>query len=222
MTTTITSVDLVHTSIEAANGDYRQTRLYYMASDAVICPTCRRGFGQECQSTGGGNFTLVPTHKARRTRIADWSTEQRHTYGELVFQYRRSPWDAPAELVAEAEAAAKPIPAKDAKQPTPRGVRLSEKQAEEIERAAESGGKTWASTAHFHGDHQERQTVLSLVAKGIFSEGALSGDGYSRDYSLTDYGWQVYRQHRLVIRRLTCAQVDALIAQQQSTVRKAA
>ncbi|MEU8157989.1 hypothetical protein AB0B94_30420 [Micromonospora sp. NPDC048986] len=197
-----------------ANVDYRRTRAYYMASEAVICPTCKSGFGRQCQSTGGGNFAVVPTHKARLARIAGWSTEQRHTYGELVWQYRRTPWDAPAEVRAEAEAAAAPIPAKDTKQPTPKGVRLSENQAEEIERTAYNGGKTAAPTSHFHGDHHARQTIQALAAKGILAKGELTDDGYHREYTLTPFGWEVYRQHRLIIHRLSDEQIDAFIAQQ--------
>lgn len=201
-------------TVTAADTEYRWTRAYYMAEQAVTCPKCKAGFGRECESTGGGNSAVVPFHKPRRDRVAGWSTEQRHLYGELARRYCRRPWDAPADEVAAAEVAAAPIPAKAEKQPTPKGVRISNNQAEEIERAAYGGGKTSASTAHFHGDHQHRQTILALAAKGILAEGALSEDHYSREYTLTDFGWQVYRQHRLIIHRLTDEQINALIAQQ--------
>lgn len=176
-------------------------RAYYLADTAVICPKCNAGFGRSCESTGGGNGGPVATHKARRDRTAHWTEEQRHQFGQLVWRHRRDLWEAPADMVAEAEAAAKPIPAKTTKQPTPKGVRLSENQAEEIERAAANGGKTAAPTGHFHGDAADRQTVLSLHAKGILAKGELFDHGYHRRYTLTDFGWQVYRQHRLIIRR---------------------
>jgi hypothetical protein len=187
--------------IAAADVQYQRMRAYIMADQAVPCPKCKAGFGRSCESTGGGNGGPVATHKARFDRTAEWSEEQRQQFGELVRFHRRAPREAPADQVAAAEAAAKPIVEKLAKPATPKGVRLSENQAEEIERAAACGGKTSASTAHFHGDHQERQTINALRDKGILAEGDVSGDGYSRAYTLTDFGWQVYWQHRLIIRR---------------------
>jgi hypothetical protein len=209
---------------DAANrpdAEYRRTRAYYMAADAVKCPTCRAGFGSDCRSTGGGNSAFVPTHKARTARIAGWTDEQRHEFGDAVWRYRRPSWSGPSmpveeieRVAAKAEATAAPIPVKAEKQPTPKGVRLSELQAEEIERAAHGGGKTSASTAHFHGDHQHRQTINALRDKGILAEGSVSEDGYSREYTLTLFGWRVYRQHRLIIRRLSDGQIDAFMAEQ--------
>ncbi|TDC59553.1 hypothetical protein E1258_17635 [Micromonospora sp. KC207] len=171
-----------------ADAQYQRMRAYYLAEHAVTCPKCKVGFGRLCQSTGGGNYAAVPTHKARRDRIAGWTDKQRHQYGDLVRQYRREPWEAPADQVAEAEAAAKPIPVKTAKQPTPKGVRLSEPQAEAVERAAANNGRTSASTAHFHGDAAERQTIRSLRDKGILAGGELVDDGYRREYTLTGFG----------------------------------
>ncbi|MEU0078428.1 hypothetical protein ABZY58_11075 [Micromonospora tulbaghiae] len=181
--------------------DYGRSIAPYYADNAVTCPKCAAGFARECQSTGGGNYATVPTHKARRARTAGWDDEQRQRFGEAVVLYRRQPWEAPADLVAEAETAATPIPTKTTSRPTPKGVRLSENQAEEIERAAENDGLTSCSTAHFHGHAAHRQTILSLHAKGILAEGDLFNHGYDRAYSLTDYGWQVWAHHRLIIRR---------------------
>ncbi|MER7331795.1 MULTISPECIES: hypothetical protein [unclassified Micromonospora] len=180
--------------------DYQRMRAYYLADQAVKCPKCGSGFGAECQSTGGGNYATVFTHKARRDRTAHWTDQQRQQYGELVWRQRCLPWEAPADHVAEAEATAKPIPAKAQKPVTPKGVRLSEQQAERIEIAAAHGGKTLGPLGHFSGDAAWRQTVLSLVAKGILAEGEVVDHGYSREYTLTDFGWQVYANHRLIIR----------------------
>ncbi|MDG4791948.1 hypothetical protein O7626_39740 [Micromonospora sp. WMMD1102] len=208
-------------AVNRPDAEYRRTRAYYMAADAVKCPTCRAGFGSACKSTGGGNSAFAPTHKARTARIAGWTDEQRHKFGDAVWRYQRPSWNAPSmpveeieRFAAEAEAAAAPIPVKVEKRLTPKGVRLSELQAEEIERAAHGGGKTSASTAHFHGDHQHRQTINALRDKGILAEGSVSGDGYAREYTLTLFGWRVYRQHRLIIRRLSDAQIDAFMAEQ--------
>lgn len=187
-------------AIAAADTAYQRMRAYYMADQAVTCPKCRVGFGRSCESTGGGNGGPVATHKARAARTADWTEEQRQQCGELVWRHHRTPWEAPAEQVAEAEAAAKPIQTKTAKPVTPKGVRLSGPQAERIEIAAANGGKTIGPLAHFHGDAAARQTILALVAKEILAEGDLVDHGYSREYTLTDFGWQVYLNHRLIIR----------------------
>lgn len=181
---------------------------------AVRCPKCPALAGSYCRSTGGGNFAYVVTHKAREARIAGWSDQQLVEFAALVEaqpgQIARLWPDLPDGYYAASEAAAAPIPAKPAKQPTPKGVRLSEVQAEEIERAAHSGsGGVSASTAHFHGDAQHRLTVNALVAKGILREDGLTDDGYERWYWLTSFGWRVYREHRLVIRRLSDAEIDA-------------
>jgi len=180
--------------------DYQRSRAYWMADQAVPCPKCKVKFGS-CVSTGGGHYAQVATHKARRDRTADWTTEQRHRYGGLVVLYSREPWTAPADLLAEAEAAAKPIPTKATKPATPRGVRLSENQAEEIERAACNGGKITTSTGHFHGDAAYRQTIHALRDKGILAEGGLVDHGRGREYTMTNFGWDVYLNHRLIIRR---------------------
>lgn len=187
------------TAIAEANANYQASRAYMLAAQAVTCPKCKAGFGRECQSTGGGYGGPVPTHKARNDRIANWSDDERRKYGELARANHNRPWGAPADLVAEAEAAAKPIPAPKAKPASPKGVRLSELQAEEIERFAFRGGKGTASTAHFHGDHQHRQTVNALRDKGIIAEGGLVDHGYEVEYTLTAFGWQVYLNHRLII-----------------------
>ncbi|MFB6392552.1 hypothetical protein [Polymorphospora lycopeni] len=212
-TATTPALTLVHTaSLGPATTDYQRMRAYHMAPQAVRCPKCKAGFATYCQSTGGGYGGSVPTHKVRQDRIAAWSDDQRHKYGDLARRYMRAPWEAPADQVAEAEAAAAPIVVKSAPKVTPKGVRLSELQAERIEWAAAAGGETSASTAHFHGDHQERQTVLSLVAKGILAEGALGSRGYDRQYTLTEFGWQVYFQHRLIIRHISDEQAKAFMA----------
>lgn len=180
---------------------------------AVSCPRCRAPAGSYCRSTGGGNFAHVATHRARGQRIAGWSDGQLVEFAALAAaqssQLARLWPDLPDGYYAASEAAAAPVPA-PAKRPTPKGVRLSDTQAEEIERAAHSGsGGISASTAHFHGDAQHRQTVNALVAKGILREDGLTDDGYERWYWLTPFGWQVYRHHRLVIRRLPRDEIDA-------------
>ncbi|MCG5464165.1 hypothetical protein MED01_002330 [Micromonospora sp. MED01] len=186
--------------IAIAGANYRASRAYWMAAASVICPKCKAGFGRECQSTGGGNGGPVPTHKARTGRTADWSEDQRHKYGEVVRANHRQPWNAPADLVAEAEAAAKPIPTPNAKPVTPKGVRLSALQAEEIERFAYNAGKGSTSTGHLSGEHQYRQTIHALRDKGILAEGGHVNHGYEREYTLTAFGWQVYLNHRLIFR----------------------
>lgn len=189
------------TAIEAANTEYRRMRAYYMAEQAVTCPKCNAGFARDCQSTGGGNPATVATHKARRNRVAHWTDEQRHQYGELARAYHRNPSDAPAGQVQEAEAAAAPIPTKTAKQPTPKSVRLTEVQAERIEVTASSGGITWVPTTHLSGDAANRQCANALAAKGIIEATGEQTRYYEAEYRLTDFGWQVYLNHRLIIRR---------------------
>lgn len=171
---------------------------------SVSCPKCKARPGRRCQSTGGGNVAEVGPHKARHARIVNWSDAQLIEFAALVEAHRatRKTW-TPEGYYAASEAAAASPPESKAKPATPKGVRLTETQAERIEWAAQSGGKTSASTAHFHGDAAERQTVLSLVGKGILVEGELIADDYERRYYLTSFGWQVYRHHRLIIRRLS-------------------
>ncbi|KOX51972.1 hypothetical protein ADL19_17140, partial [Streptomyces purpurogeneiscleroticus] len=40
--------------------------------------------------------------------------------------------------------------------------------------------------------------------------------GYSRSMKLTEFGWQVYHQHRLIIKRLTDEQVAEQVARAES------
>lgn len=180
----------------------------YQAARTVTCPRCNAQPGEPCKSTGGGNYAQVPTHKPRFTRVAGFTPQQVGAAVALLREVGQRWWGQSTRFAAF-EAAATPIPAGAGKQPTPKGVRLSEAQAQEIERAAHNGGKTSASTAHFHGDHQHRQTIRALAAKGILTEGELSTDGYDRKYTLTDFGWDVYRQHRLILRRMSDAEITA-------------
>ncbi|MFI1194028.1 hypothetical protein ACH4T9_12335 [Micromonospora sp. NPDC020750] len=208
MTAVVFDLAAAQDAVAKSRADYQAMRAYWMADQSVKCPKCKAGFGEYCQSTGGGYGGPTSTHKARTSRITDWTDEQRQTFGEHVRQYRSRSWDGhttPAEVIdriaADAEAAAKPIPAAKAKPTNPRTVRLSENQAEEIERFACNAGKGAASTVHFHGDHQHRQTILALAAKGIIAEGGLISHGYEREYTLTGFGWRVYLSHRLIMRR---------------------
>lgn len=182
---------------------YERIRAGWNAPRSVVCPKCKAHPGEECQSTGGGNPQAVAIHKARWDRVAHWTPEQRLTFGTLVIQQGGTWWARlPAGYYAQAEAAAKPVAERPAKQPTPKGVRLSESQAERIEWAAEAGGRYTVSTTHFHGDAADRQSVQALETKGIFGLVGEQHQGLERVYELTEFGWQVYRQHRLIIRRL--------------------
>lgn len=224
------AVNNAQTNYQNAQTNYQAMRAYYMADQAVKCPKCKSVFGYVCESTGGGNRSSVPTHKARTARINGWTGEQRQHFGDLVLRAQRArsaawtgniPGDPPAvrdQWAAEAEAAAAPIPAAKPKPASPKGVRLYELQAEEIEGFAFRGGKGTASTAHFHGDHQHRQTIIALRDKGILAEGAVSGDGYSREYTLTPFGWQVYLNHRLIMRNSEGDRWAASLASQKSAV----
>lgn len=176
---------------------------YSRAARSVACPRCNAHPGQECESTGGGNRARVATHRARWDRITHWTEEQLSAAHELVRSQGSTWWPhLPDGFYAGTEAAATPIVAK-VKQPTPKGVRLTEAQAEEIESAAANGGVCWVSTAHFHGDAQHRQTTNALEAKGIYrATGEVSDGGWERRLELTEFGWSVYHQHRLVIRRV--------------------
>lgn len=176
---------------------------YSRAARAVACPRCNARPGQECESTGGGNRVRVGTHKARWDRIAHWSEAQLAAAHELVRRQGSTWWPhLPKGLYVGTEAAATPIVAK-VKAVTPRGVRLSEAQAEEIESAAANRGVCWISTAHFHGDAQHRQTTNALEAKGIYRDtGEVTDGGWERRLELTVFGWEVYHQHRLIIRRV--------------------
>jgi hypothetical protein len=183
------------------------------AARSVSCPKCKAKPGSACMSTGGGNPAEVATHKARRNRVQDWADEFAAQAGQLAKSVAYKRWDdwAPS-LFDQYEAVATAIPVKGAKPLTPKGVQLSEKQAEEIERYVMSSGRGYISTAHFSGDHQDRQTANALEAKGIIRFVEMTADHYDRRMELTPFGWQVYRQHRLIIRRLDEPEVDALEA----------
>lgn len=185
--------------------------LTFTAACAVACPHCHAEPGRPCQSTGGGNGRAVVTHRARERRVEGFTAAQVAEAEALLAQVRHLPWpyEGMAERFAAFEAAATPVPAKDTRQSTPRGVRLSEAQAERIEAAAEFGGRYEVSLAHFHGDAADRQSVNALEAKGILREAARPSHGYWRVMKLTAFGWQVYRQHRLIIRRLPDQDVAA-------------
>ena len=96
---------------------------------------------------------------------------------------------------------------------SPKGVRLSEAQAEYIEWAVhhEPVGILYCPAGHLSGDHETRQSILALEAKGIVTQDGTTED-YERIMRLTPFGWNVYRQHRLIIRRLDEAEVDWLEA----------
>lgn len=213
MTTTI------RFSLPAAQ-DADACRPKWLAPQSVSCPKCHARPGRSCTSTGGGNYAEVAFHRARRDRIAGWTTDQLVDAHDLVVGNRPGygRWaglDIPAGTYTATEAAAAPVVEKATKPVTPKGVRLSEAQAEEIERFVHSGGFGHVSTAHFHGEAQHRQTVNALEAKGILRFVELTEDHYDRLMALTPFGWQVYRQHRLIIHRLSEAEVDALEAASQ-------
>lgn len=180
---------------------------------SVSCPKCPAQSGDRCQSTGGGNFAVVAIHKARGGRIAGWTDAQLVEFATLVDTHRAylrsGATGLPEGFYAASEAAAKPIPPQGTKPPSPRGVRLSERQAEEIERAAANGGQISASTQHLHGDAAYRQTINALAAKGILREVGYSDFHAARDYVMTPFGWKVYRHHKLIIRRLSDEEIDA-------------
>jgi hypothetical protein len=182
------------------------------ASRAVTCPKCKSRPGFGCMSTGGGNPAQVVTHAVRDRRVRDWPDEFAAEAGRLAKSVARKSWlDWSTSMFDRFEAAAVP-PVTSPKPLTPKGVQLSEKQAEEIEGYVLRGGYGHVSTAHFSGDAQHRQTVNALEAKGIVRFVELTSDGYDRRMELTPFGWQVYRQHRLIIRRLSDAEVAALEA----------
>lgn len=187
----------------------------FLAALAVACPKCKSVPDFGCVSTGGGNGGSVVTHKARIDRVRHW-TNRFMDRAEQAYRTGHRLWwaggDVPAGLFDEFEQAATPIVVK-AKPTSPKGVQLSEKQAEYVEYAAQGGGILYAPTAHFHGDHQARQAINALEAKGIVEFVKYTNSGYNRLMRLTSFGWQVYRQHRLIIRRLPAAEVDALEAQ---------
>lgn len=177
------------------------------AAWSVRCPKCRQPGGMPCTSTGGGNAIAVPTHKARTDRIAGWTNAIQEHAAMLARTVGHHGY-AREDLFAAFELAARPIPVKGIKRPTPKGVRLSEAQAEHIEWAVHHDpvGVLYCPTGHLSGDHETRQSILALEAKGVVEESA--HDGTERTMRLTPFGWQVYRQHRLIIRRLDEAEVD--------------
>jgi hypothetical protein len=183
----------------------------FLAAIAVVCPKCRASGGQHCQSTGGGNRSDVVTHKARIARIAGLPNRVQDAAADQVRKVGRS-WYGRSAGFAAFEALAVPISVKSAKPLTPKGVRLSEQQAEEIERYVLRGGYGWIPTAHFSGDAQHRQTANALESKGIFEFVEMTSDGDDRRMKLTEFGWEVYWQHRLIIRRLTEAEVAERVA----------
>jgi hypothetical protein len=178
------------------------------AARAVRCPKCRQPGGMGCTSTGGGNAITVATHKARADRVASW-TNAVQTHAEMLVKAVGHYGYARSELFAVFEQAAAPIETKATKSPTPKGVRLSEARAEYIESAVqhEPAGVLYCPTGHLSGDHETRQSILALEAKGIVVQDGTTEE-YERIMRLTPFGWQVYRQHRLIIRRLDDAEVD--------------
>lgn len=186
----------------------------FRAAIAVICPKCRAVGGQPCQSTGGGNRADVVTHKARIARIAGLTNQVQDEAAAKV-RTMGLRWYGRSHEFAAFEAQAAPIPVRTGKQPTPNGVRLSEVQAEEIERYVYGGGFGWVSTTHFHGDDQHRRTVNALEGKGIVE--FVEPEDYGRRMKLTEFGWQVYRQHRLVIRRLSEEQIAEQVARAEQS-----
>ncbi len=189
----------------------------FLAARSVRCPFCPAFPGERCSSTGGGNYATVPVHQQRVDRLEGWSAQQMTVAVELVHAQGTRPVHLlPAGYYDVTEAAAKPIPVRSAKTLTPRGVRLSERQAEAIELAAQSDGTYYVSTAHFHGDAARRQVANAVVERGIFREVGLTSGGYDRVLELTWFGWQVYRLNARIIRRLD----DAVAAEFEERARE--
>lgn len=85
--------------------------------------------------------------------------------------------------------------------------RLTDAQAQRIERAAEHG-TVWAPhRANFGGERAQITVVETLAGHGILA--LVGDDGHERTFALTVEGWRVYRTHRLVIRRLSEDEIDA-------------
>ena len=179
------------------------------AALAVKCPKCRQPGGLPCQSTGGGNRAYVATHRVRLDRVKGW-TNAVQEHAELLVKAVGHHGYARDDLFAVFERAAAPMPAKGVRPSTPKGVKLSEKQAETIENLVHFGGIAFCPTTHFHGDHETRQTLLALESKNILAQYGTADSTGERKLRLTAFGWQVYRQHRLIIRRLDDAEVDRL------------
>ncbi len=185
---------------------------------AVACPLCKVQAGEQCRSTGGGNSAVVKTHEKRWACLSGWTTAMLAEAQRLVVaQGRQASWHMPTGYYAQTQAWAAEVAATKASM-SPTGVRLSEAQAEEIERAAHCDGVVYVSTAHFHGDAQHRQSTNALERKGILRDTGVTTDGgWDRRLELTSFGWQVYRRHRLVIRRLS----DEVAAEFESRARDA-
>lgn len=89
----------------------------------------------------------------------------------------------------------------------PKLGRLSDAQAQRIEWAAEAGQVYASHYANFSGDRAQITCVEKLAEKGLLVQ--IGDDGTERTFALTVAGWKVYREHRLVIRRLSNAEIDA-------------
>ncbi len=183
---------------------------------AVPCPLCKAKAGQRCQSTGGGNARQVPAHDKRWQSLTGWDEAKLVVARDLVLaQGSKVWWHLPEGYYAETEGWASPV-AEAAKVFDPKRIRLSEPQAEEMERAAANCGVLHVSTAHFHGDAQHRQTVNSLERKGILRQTGVASHGYDRRMELTAFGWRVYRQHPRIMRRID----DSVAAELEETARR--
>jgi hypothetical protein len=167
---------------------------------AVACPRCKALPAHECESSGGGNRAYVATHKARITRVDCWPDEFAAEAGRLVRSVLRASYEARAAVDwSRFEVAATPITVPAPLSPVT--VRLSAKQAHHIELAAQDG-LVYSPTSHFHGDARRRQSINALEQKGIVEFAGMTPDGYDRLLRLTAFGWQVYRLHPQIVRRL--------------------
>lgn len=90
--------------------------------------------------------------------------------------------------------------------PAPKLGPLTEAQAQRIEVAAEAGSVWAPHRADFRGDRAQITVVEKLADKGLLV--LVSQDDMERHYALTVAGWRVYREHRLIIRRLTDDEID--------------
>lgn len=89
----------------------------------------------------------------------------------------------------------------------PKLGRLTDAQAQRIEWAAEAGQVYASHHATEYGDRAQITCVEKLAEKGLLV--LVGDDGTERTFALTVAGWKVYREHRLVIRRLSDAEIDA-------------
>lgn len=102
----------------------------------------------------------------------------------------------------------------------PKLGRLSDAQAQRIEAAAEAGYVAAPRWAPFDvHDRANITCVEKLTAKGLMV--LVEETSERRRYVLTVAGWKVYREHRLVIRRLSADEIDAgeaeAVAREQDT-----